>query len=46
MQEQKDKQEKKQKVSFIETEEGGDAQGDEKLNLQFGQDAHKKGKCK
>ena len=43
-QEQKDEQEKKQKVSFIETEEGGDAQGDEEPNSQFGQDAHKKGK--
>ena len=43
-QEQKNEQEKKQKFSFIETEEGGDVQGDEELNLQFGQDTHKKGK--
>ena len=35
-QEQKDEQEKKQKVSFIETEEGGNAQGNEEPNSQFG----------
>ena len=37
VQEQKNEQEKKRKVSFIETEqEEGEVQGDEELNLQFG----------